>query len=420
MSNSTTVISLKNIVKVYQKYSNKHRFNTLKSAFIEGSIFHDFKPENVFLAVNNVSLDIKKGKTIGIIGENGSGKSTLLKIIAGIIRPNQGTVKTKGRISALIELGAGFHPEISGRENIFINGIILGLTKKEIKDRYEQIVKFAELEDFIEQPVKTYSSGMFMRLGFSVAINVNPDILIVDEVLAVGDASFVPKCLDKINEFKRNGKTIVFVSHDLETVARITDETIWMEKGKIVMRGYPRQVVDAYLQSISEKEETKHKKDKSDRKYPVDNNRWGDRSVEIKSVKFKNTKGVEKFIYSPEEGVIIEMEIEAKEEKDDFGFGIGILNGEGNVVYGTNTFIERLMGKRLKKGFHKISFKIPSLKLTNGFYFIDVAAHSKEGTPYDYHHLLHKIRIDSSINDVGVYRPEHKWEFDNGIEFKNI
>ncbi len=419
MSNST-VISLRNIVKAYQKYSSKHRFNTLKSAFIDGSIFRDFKPEDVYLAVNNVSLDIKKGQTIGIIGENGSGKSTILKIIAGIIRPNQGTVKTKGRISALIELGAGFHPEISGRENIFINGIILGLTKKEIKERYEQIVKFAELEDFIEQPVKTYSSGMFMRLGFSVAINVNPDILIVDEVLAVGDASFVPKCLDKINEFKRNGKTIVFVSHDLETVARITDETIWMEKGKVVMRGYPRQVVDSYLQAISEKEENKHKKDKSDTKYPVDNNRWGDRSVEITSVILKDMKGKERYIYSPEEGISIEMEIKAKENKDDFGFGIGILNGEGNVVYGTNTFIEKLMGKKLKRGSHKISFKIPSLKLVNGFYFIDVAVHSKEGTPYDYHHLLHKFRIDSNINDVGVYRPDHEWKFDEGIEFKKI
>ncbi len=411
-------ISLRNIVKAYRKYSSKHRFNTLKSAFIDGTIFRDFKPEEVFMAVNNVSLDIEKGKTVGIIGENGSGKSTLLKIIAGIIRPNRGTVITKGRISALIELGAGFHPEISGRENIFINGIILGLTKKEIKEKYDEIVRFAELEDFIEQPVKTYSSGMFMRLGFSVAINVNPDILLVDEVLAVGDASFVPKCIDKINEFKRSGKTIVFVSHDLETVARITDEAIWMKKGQIVMRGYPRQVVDAYLQDISEKEESKHKEEKKEESVPVDNKRWGDKSVEIISVKIKDLTGKEKFIYSPEDGMIVELEVKANEEKDDFGFGIGILNGEGHVVYGTNTFLENLMGKKLKKGLHKVVFKISKLNLINGFYFIDVASHSKDGTPYDYHHLLHKFRVDSNKRDVGVYRMNHQWNFDDGIEFR--
>ena len=415
---SEIAISLRNIVKAYRKYASKHRFNTLKSAFIDGTIFKDFKPEEVFLAVNNVSLDIEKGKTVGIIGENGSGKSTLLKIIAGIVRPNRGTVKTKGRISALIELGAGFHPEISGRENIFINGIILGLTKKEIKEKYNDIVRFAELEDFIDQPVKTYSSGMFMRLGFSVAINVNPEILLVDEVLAVGDASFVPKCIDKINEFKRAGKTIVFVSHDLETVARITDEAIWMKKGQIVMRGYPRQVVDAYLQDISEKEEVKHKKGKKEEKAPVDNKRWGDKSVEILSVKLKDLFGKEKFIFSPEDGMIIEMEVKAKEEKDNFGFGIGVLNGEGHSVYGTNTFLENMMGERLTKGYHKVVFKVSKLNLVNGFYFIDVAVHSKEGTPYDYHHLLHKFRVDSTHKDVGVYRLAHLWEFDNGIKFR--
>ena len=175
----------------------------------------------------------KPGQTLGIIGENGSGKSTLLKILAGIASPPPATVVTQGRISALIELGAGFHPEISGRENIFINGIILGLTRKEIQAKYDEIVRFAELEEFIDHPVKSYSSGMFMRLGFSIAINVNPDILLIDEVLAVGDASFVPKCLDKINEFRRHGKTIIFVSHDLSTVERICDEVIWLKNGQV-------------------------------------------------------------------------------------------------------------------------------------------------------------------------------------------
>ncbi len=159
----------------------------------------------------------------------------------------------QGRVSALIELGAGFHPEISGKDNIFINGIILGLKRKQIQEMYHQIVEFAELEEFIEQPVKTYSSGMYMRLGFSIAINVNPDILLIDEVLAVGDASFVPKCLDKINEFRRQGKTIVFVSHDLPAVERICHEVIWLKAGRIQMQGDPRRVVAAYLEFVGQK-----------------------------------------------------------------------------------------------------------------------------------------------------------------------
>ncbi len=417
---SDVAVSLKNVTKVYRKFASKHRFLTLKSALVEGTIFKDFNPEDVFVVLDNVSFDVEKGKTIGIIGENGAGKSTILKIIAGITKPNRGSVKVDGRVSALIELGAGFHPEISGRENIFINGIILGLSKKEIKEKFDEIVKFAELEDFIDQPVKTYSSGMFMRLGFSVAINVNPDILLVDEVLAVGDASFVPKCLDKINEFKREKKTIVFVSHDLETVTRITDEAIWIHKGKIVMRGYPRKVVDSYLESIAEKEEKKHKKEdakkgREEQKGKVEN-RWGDKSVEIYRVRLLDLNGKEKFIFSPEDGMIVEMEIDAHDDKEDFVFGLGILNGSGYTVYGTNTHLEEFKPQILKKGKHRVRIKIPKLSLINGFYFIDLAVHSKEGNPYDYHHLIYKFRVDSRYKDVGNVRIPHEWEFSDGIK----
>ncbi len=412
---SDIAISLRNVTKVYRKYASKHRFLTLKSALIEGTIFKDFKPEDVFVVLDDVSLDIEKGKTVGIIGENGAGKSTLLKIIAGITKPNRGEVKVNGRVSALIELGAGFHPEISGRENIFINGIILGLSKKEIKEKYDEIVKFAELEDFIDQPVKTYSSGMFMRLGFSVAINVNPDILLVDEVLAVGDASFVPKCLDKINEFKRKKKTIVFVSHDLETVSRITDEAIWIHRGKIVMRGYPRKVVDSYLESVAEKEEHKHKKEEEQKEKKKQENRWGDRSVEIENVKLMDLTGKEKYIYSPDDGMIVEMDVVSKEEKKDFVFGMAIVNGSGITIYGTNTHLEEFKPKVLKKGKHRVRIKIPKLSLINGFYFVDLAVHSKDGTPYDYHHFLHKFRVDSRHRDVGEVRIPHEWSFSDGI-----
>ena len=202
---SYAAITITNVSKLYRKYAYRRQFSTLKSALLKGSLASELKPEEVCHAVNGVSLNVAKGSTLGLIGRNGSGKSTLLKLIAGITKPTTGTVEVGGRISALIELGAGFHPEISGRENVFINGVMLGLTTGEIRKRFDEIVEFAELEDFIDAPVKTYSSGMYMRLGFAVAVHVNPDVLLVDEVLAVGDEGFSLKCLDKFAEFKRRG-----------------------------------------------------------------------------------------------------------------------------------------------------------------------------------------------------------------------
>ena len=209
-------IELTNVTKVYRSYARRKQFATLKSALLKGSLIQDLQPEETFPALQGVSFNVPAGRTYGIIGRNGSGKSTALKLVAGITKPTTGTVKVEGRISALIELGAGFHPEISGRENVFINGIMLGLTKREVARRFDEIVEFAELQDFIDAPVKTYSSGMYMRLGFAVAIHVDPDVLLVDEVLAVGDEGFTHKCLDKFGEFKRRGKTILLVTHSLE------------------------------------------------------------------------------------------------------------------------------------------------------------------------------------------------------------
>ena len=186
-------IELTNVTKIYRKYARRKQFATLKSALLNGSLIQDLQPDETFPALQGVSFSVPAGRTYGIIGRNGSGKSTALKLVAGITKPTTGTVKVEGRISALIELGAGFHPEISGRENVFINGIMLGLTKREVTRRFDEIVEFAELQQFIDAPVKTYSSGMYMRLGFAVAIHVDPDVLLVDEVLAVGDEGLHPQ-----------------------------------------------------------------------------------------------------------------------------------------------------------------------------------------------------------------------------------
>ena len=248
-------IEVRDVSKVYRRYGHRRQFATLKSAILSGSFVSDLKADETFEALKGVSFDVAKGRTYGIIGRNGSGKSTMLKCVAGITRPTRGTVTVNGRISALIELGAGFHPEISGRENVFINGIMLGLSKKEITRRFDEIVRFAELEDFIDAPVKTYSSGMYMRLGFAVAIHVDPDVLLVDEVLAVGDEGFTHKCLDKFGEFRRRGKTILLVTHSLGLVERFCDEALWLEGGKVRATGDPRRVVGAYVTAVEDGEE---------------------------------------------------------------------------------------------------------------------------------------------------------------------
>jgi len=238
-------VVLENDSKRFRKVVLRTGYTTLKSTlthvFTRGS-----RPPEYVEALRDVSLTVPRGTTLGIIGRNGSGKSTLVRIIAGIYRPNAGRVVTEGRVSTLIELGAGFHPEFSGRENIYINGIILGLSRKEIRRRFDDIVGFAGLEEFIDSPVRTYSSGMYMRLGFSVAVHVDPDILLVDEVLAVGDEAFVRKCLEKMDDFRQQGKTLVLAGHDLLLVERWCDAAILLEAGRVTAQGSPPEVVAAY------------------------------------------------------------------------------------------------------------------------------------------------------------------------------
>ncbi len=417
---SSIPVIAEDIVKYYKKYSHKHKFLTLKSAMVNRTLFSDLTKDEKFAALKGVGFCVEEGKTLSIIGENGSGKSTLLKILAGISKPTSGKITTKGRISALIELGAGFHPEISGRENIFINGIILGLTKKKIQERIDNIVEFAELEEFIDNPVKSYSSGMYMRLGFSIAINVDPDILLIDEVLAVGDASFVPKCLDKINEFKRKGKTIIFVSHDLSTVDRISDEVIWLKEGKIEMQGYPKRVIDAYLEYIGKRDEKKagikHQEEEKEGEKNLEK-RWGSQEIEIHNVKMIDKKGKEKYIYESNESFSIEFDVNARIEEDDFVFGIGIFNTEGVQCYGTNTLIEDFKSQNIS-GKGKIKIYVPALNLINGSYFLNVAVHKRDGYPFDYHHFQYTFKVTSTHKDVGITRIPHTWEFSDNIKLQ--
>lgn len=414
-------IDVDNVTRVYQKYSARHRFKTFKSAIVKGNFFKSLRPDELVTALDGVNFKVEKGTTFGVIGENGSGKSTLLKVITGITKPTSGSVTVNGKVSALIELGAGFHPEISGRENVFINGIMLGLSKKEINAKFDEIVKFAELQEFIDAPVKTYSSGMHMRLGFSIAINVNPEILLIDEVLAVGDASFVPKCLDRIDDFRRRKKTILFVSHDLATVEKICDRVVWLKEGKIKTMGEPKRVVDAYLQDVTDKQEEDFEKrkqvveEKSEWEEERRENRWGKREIEIKKVRVKSLDGKEKNVFSPNEGMIVEMDLVSYSRIKDFVFGIGIFNSEGICCYGTNTNLEQFEPVSIE-GEGKVACRIEKLNLVNGTYYLDIATHKKDGYPYDYHRNLYSFMVSSLLRDDGIYRPEHSWKFSSGIK----
>jgi ABC-type polysaccharide/polyol phosphate transport system ATPase subunit len=413
-------VQVRDVFKFYKKHADSHKFLTIKSALVNKTLFGDIQVGERFEALRGVSFELEAGRTLGIIGENGSGKSTLLKIMAGISKPTAGEVVTQGRISALIELGAGFHPEISGRENIFINGVILGLSRKEIQAKYEEIVRFAELEEFIDNPVKSYSSGMFMRLGFSIAINVNPDILLIDEVLAVGDASFVPKCLDKINEFRRHGKTIIFVSHDLSTIERICDEVIWIKKGLVEMRGYPKRVIDAYLEYVGKKDEVKTLAQHGEEEKGAARERekrWGSREIEIANVRMFDARDREKYIFRADEPLAIEFDVTAAGAQSDFVFGIGIYNGEGVQCYGSNTLLEDFASESIS-GNGKVRLQVPALGLVNGTYFLDIAAHKRDGYPFDYHHFQYSFRVTSSHRDVGIARIPHRWQFSDNIRFK--
>lgn len=238
---SQDAIIIRKLSKKFKIYSERNQ--SLKSALFRGKI----SKYELFWALKDISFTVKSGSTVGLIGNNGSGKSTLLKTLARIYWPDEGSVEYFGRMSALLEVGSGFHPELTGRENIFLNGSILGMKKQDIESRYESIVEFSGVRDFIDQPVKNYSSGMYVRLGFSVAIHVEPDILIVDEVLAVGDAGFQAKCFDKFKELKAKGTTIVLVTHDMAAVQSLCDQVVWLKNGSLNKSGDPKTICEEYL-----------------------------------------------------------------------------------------------------------------------------------------------------------------------------
>jgi ABC-type polysaccharide/polyol phosphate transport system ATPase subunit len=422
-------IAVENVTKSYRLWGRGSQFATLKSALLRRDV--KLAPEASVTALRDLSFSIHRGEAFGIIGRNGSGKSTLLKLISGILKPTSGTVNVNGRIAALIELGAGFHPEITGRENIYINGIMLGLTRRDIEQRFDKIVEFSGIEEFLDQPVKTYSSGMYVRLGFAVAVHVDPDVLLIDEVLAVGDEEFSARCIAKIQEMKYRGVTLIFVTHQLDQVRTLCDRAMWIDHGQLEAIGDPMRVVDAYLQEVAggsgstqfatkpEPEVVEEVKVDEPAKPREEEERWGSGEIVIKRIWMTDEQGRELVAIGAGTGVTFDMDIEVLAPQEDFVFGIGIYHADGMCVYGTNTDIEGYAAE-LIEGKVRVRFVIPSLDLVAGTYRIDAAVHTHNGRAFDYRRNAIRLIVGSRVHDTGVYRPKHEWKFDGSVTFKSV
>jgi ABC-type polysaccharide/polyol phosphate transport system ATPase subunit len=397
-------------------------YTTLKSALLAPFRRRSAAPRVVTHAIRDLTVRIPQGSSVGIIGRNGSGKSTFLKLVTGIYKPTRGTVAVNGRVAALIELGAGFHPDFTGRENLFLGGVMLGLSRAEIEARFATIVRFAELDGVIDDPVRTYSSGMFMRLGFSLAVHTDPDVLIIDEVLAVGDAAFVAKCKDKIAELRRAGKTLILVSHDLDAVERWCDEVVWLHSGEVKDRGEPRRVIDRYRAFLERGEEAEL--EATQRQAPgvevvaapaegstAESGRWGSREIEITGIKILNQRGESHLLFHTADPVRIEMTYAVRGSAEDTVFGIAIHRIDGLAVFGTNTAIERVELPELGQG-GLVAFEIERLGLLDGTYRLDVAVHRSDGYPFDYHQGALRFSVRSPVNHVGVFEPAHRWQIE--------
>ncbi len=372
-------------------------------------------------ALKDISFVVKPGETLGLVGYNGSGKSTALKLMGRILEPTSGQVQVEGRLSALIELGAGFHPDLTGRENIFLNGSLLGLSRSDMQARYDEIVEFSELGRFIDMPLKHYSSGMQMRLGFAIATCVDPDVLLIDEVLAVGDEGFQRKCLARINRFRGRDKAIVFVSHELGAVRQLCDRVIWLEDGVVMAEGPAHEVVAQYLVSVGEDEEADIVSSEAgdtpaastDKAKTDEEKRWGTGEVVITDVRLRTNQPRQRRLFDPEDPMIIELDYVARRPIDEAVFGIGLFRDDGTHCYGTNTAIDA-QPLRLIPGEGHIRLLIERLGLLPGSYSLDVAIHTPDEHPYDYWRGARAFSVRSSLGDSGVYRPRHCWVVGDG------
>jgi len=388
-----------NVEKVCKRFRLRLASRTLKAAVLEAVLHRAPAGPREYQALDNVSFNVRKGETLGIIGANGAGKSTLLALVSRTMKPTSGIITTRGSISCLLELGAGFHPDLSGRENVYLYGAIMGLTRKQMSDKFDRIVDFAELRDWIDEPVKHYSSGMYVRLAFAVAVEVDPDILLIDEVLAVGDAAFQTKCGERMKEFRERGKTMLIISHDLPTVESISDRILFLEEGRVHGLGETTSMVEDYRRFMRRKEEASAKRV------------WGNHDIMITGVDMMNPDGSRAGVFKSGKPAVIRIKYHAKGEIRRPVFGFSISDSSGRVVYGNNTQIENFVIPSVK-GDGAINMVVDPILVARGDYLLSLSVHSED-------HLTNYCRMDHAFvlkvecdrNYEGSYMPV-KWSLE--------
>lgn len=409
------------IKKLEKKYIVSHE----KEAMIRHILprFLSIKKYEEFQALEDINLDVNKSECLGLIGRNGAGKSTLLNIIAGITFPTQGLVKVNGKISAILSLGAGFHSDLTGEENIYLNASILGLQLKDIKERFQDIVEFSELKNFIDVPLHTYSAGMYMRLGFSIAVHVDFDILLIDEILSIGDIGFQEKCLNKLKEFHKEGKTLVFVSQSPDLFKGLCDRTVLLEKGKIEFMGRPDDTINRY-QDLMQKRFIDKQSDFenlilvsqlgyfSNREAKQILTGWhtkyGNQEVQITKVRFLDGRGKEKNIFRTGENMTVKVDFITHKEIENPHFGVALFKEEGIYCYGPNTKFDGIRIKKLKKGRGEFLVEYFDLPLLSGKYASSVVIwENEERFPYDCHYAFYNFEIfnNNFKNEGLLYLP---------------
>lgn len=400
------VIIVKDVKKQFKIYKDKG--NTLKEKVL-------FKDRNRYIlrpVLNGISFNIKKGEAVGLIGHNGCGKSTTLKLLTKIMYPDSGSVEVKGRVSSLLELGAGFHPDLSGRDNIYINASIFGLTKKEIDERIDTIIDFSELGSYIDNPVRTYSSGMYMRLAFSVAINVDADVLLIDEILAVGDASFQGKCMRRLRGIKKSGTTIVIVSHSMEQIESICDRSIWINEGKVIADGKPLAVHRKYLEFLGDynfANVTKTDEEKQAEAKKQETERNGTGEIRIDKALCLNKDGESQNVYDTGDEVTLYFHYKVKKAME-VNIHFCIYREDDMLCLGTSLWEDFQKRKMLDKdGAFSITFS--DLTLLPSKYKVAIKILTRDAEVIDEMEEVCQFQVYSSTYEAGVCRISHEWEF---------
>ena len=399
MGGTSNAIAVEGLGKKFRLMQDRNW--TLKATLLAG---HRTRYEE-FWALRDVSFEIPTGETFGIVGGNGSGKSTLLKVLAGILRADEGSAVARGRLSALLELGAGFHPELTGRENVYLNGSILGFTSREIRNLFDDIVEFAELEQFIDEPVRNYSSGMYMRLGFSVAIHVEPEILLVDEILAVGDLTFQKRCLDRFARLRDEGRTVVVVSHDLDMIGRLCDSSVWINKGELASVGSSSSVLEDFISHDENSDMSMSNQSHQLRLKPDDL---------VKSLDLVDINGQSMSSTASGQPALIRVRYDADGAGEPATVALGLYRADGTHVSSINSGAATSAGNDV--GIIEVDYEMPSLPVQPGIYEISIALHSRDMTKvFERHTHLFRFEVDpvAGSHQTGLVALGGNWSATN-------